>query len=93
MRQRPDVIIVGYNEVPFKHYLSCDIPILAAVYLCNYLKKLGISCDFINLFQNRALLAELGEPDPVVREKEREDIFRKMRGEFADQFKMKFEMQ
>jgi radical SAM PhpK family P-methyltransferase len=106
MRQRPDVVIIGYNEVPFRHYLStltqygkeseayrdlrmnffdrsdqpytyvdvlnevsngkylsCDIPNLAAVYLCNYLKKREISCDFINLFQQekeqlRAWLAE-----------------------------------
>jgi radical SAM PhpK family P-methyltransferase len=94
MRRKPDVIIIGYNEVPFQDYLStlrqygekseayrdlrmnffdigdqvftyidllnrvsgrnfysCDIPNLAAVYLSNYLKKRGISCDFINLFQ------------------------------------------
>lgn len=51
---------------PFAEYRCGDIPNLAAVYLTNFLRRRGLSAEYINLFQHeRAELRRLLEADPV----------------------------
>jgi p-methyltransferase len=54
------------GRTPRREFRSCDIPNLAAVYLTNYLRKRGVSADFINLFQHeKDALATYLAQDPV----------------------------
>jgi p-methyltransferase len=51
---------------PPRHFKSCDIPNLAAVYLANFLRKRGVAADYINLFQfEKDALARQLDDDPL----------------------------
>lgn len=53
------------NKVSTGGYFSCDIPNLAAVYLCNFLIQRGLNAQYINLFQKeKEKLKELIDKKP-----------------------------
>lgn len=63
---KPYTYVDLLNEVSENKYLSCDIPNLAAVYLCNFLIKRGIPAEYINLFQQeKEKLSQLLKQDPL----------------------------